>query len=165
MMKSLIAALIALSLICPGRADAQAQPDPEAVAAATELIITLRMPDQFRLSIPRMLQAMKWAILQTRPEKREREFDAATPVVIDAMNARVMELLGPIADIYARNLTASEIRQLAAFYRTPVAQKFMDKSPAVTEEMATVGQNIGHTIGREMQERMIEELRKQEEKL
>jgi hypothetical protein len=31
--------------------------------------------------------------------------------------------------------------------------------------MATVGQSVGHTIGREMQERMIEELRKQEEKL
>ena len=46
MLKSLIAALIALSLICPGRAAAQAQPDPEAVAAAKELIITLRMTDQ-----------------------------------------------------------------------------------------------------------------------
>ena len=34
MMKSLIAALIALIVICPGRADAQAQPDPEAAAAA-----------------------------------------------------------------------------------------------------------------------------------
>ena len=164
MMKSLIAALIALSLICPGRADAQAQPDPEAVAAATELIITLRMPDQFRLSLPRMLQAMKGAVLLTRPEM-ERHFDAATPVVIDAMNARVMELLGPIADIYARNFTVNEMHQLVAFYRTPAGQKFMDKSSVVTEEMATVGQSIGHTIGREMQERMIEELRKQEEKL
>ena len=46
MLKSLIAALIALSLIGPGRAAAQAQPDPEAVAAAKELIITLRMTDQ-----------------------------------------------------------------------------------------------------------------------
>ena len=35
----------------------------------------------------------------------------------------------------------------------------------MTEEMATVGQSIGHTIGREMHELMIEELRKQEEKL
>ena len=93
MMKSLIAALIALSLICPGRADAQAQPDPEAVAAATELIITLRMPDQFRLTVPRMLQAMKGAVLQTRP-KMERQFDAATPVVIEAMNARVYGVAG-----------------------------------------------------------------------
>ncbi|MGB9045609.1 MAG: DUF2059 domain-containing protein [Pseudolabrys sp.] len=164
MMKSLIAALIALSLICPGRADAQAQPDPEAVAAATELIITLRMPDQFRLTVPRTLQAMKWAVLQTRP-KMERQFDAATPVVIEAMNARVMELLGPIADIYARNFTVNEMHQLVAFYRTPAGQKFLDKSSVVTEEMATVGQSIGHTIGREMHELMIEELRKQEEKL
>ena len=116
MLKSLIAALIALSLIYPGFADAQ--PDPETVAAATELIITLRMPDQFRLAVPRTLQAMKWAVLQTRPEM-ERQYGAATPVVIEAMNARVMELLGPIADIYARNFTVNEMHQLVAFYRTP----------------------------------------------
>jgi hypothetical protein len=164
MLKSLIAALIALSLICPGRADTAAPPDPEAVAVATELIITLRIPAQFRLSIPRMLQAMKWVVLQTHPEM-ERKFDSATPVVIDAMNARVMELLGPIADIYARHLTASEIRQLVAFYRTPAAQKFMDKSPVVTEEMATVGQSIARKLSREMHERMIEELHERDQKL
>ena len=74
-------------------------------------------------------------------------------------------MLGPIADIYARNFTVNEMHQLVAFYRTPAGQKFLDKSSVVTEEMATVGQSIGHTIGREMHELMIEELRKQEEKL
>jgi hypothetical protein len=42
MLKALNAALIALSLICPGIADAQGQPAPDAVAAATELIIVMR---------------------------------------------------------------------------------------------------------------------------
>jgi hypothetical protein len=54
MLKTLIAVLIALNLICSGRADAQDPPDTDTVAAATDLIITLRMPDQFRLSLPRM---------------------------------------------------------------------------------------------------------------
>jgi uncharacterized protein len=107
---------------------------------------------------------MKWAVLQARPEM-ERNFDAAAPVVIDAMSARVIELLAPIADIYVRNFTVSEIHQLVAFYRTPVGQKYMDKSSVVTQEMATVGQSVARTLGSEMQKRMIEELRKREQKL
>jgi uncharacterized protein len=97
--------LIVLSLIFPGRADAQTQPDPDALAAATELIISLRVTDQFKLTLPAILQALKPLVSQGRPET-EREFDAVTPVVLDAMNTRVSELLGQIAAVYARNLSA-----------------------------------------------------------
>ena len=107
---------------------------------------------------------MKRLVIQGRLEI-EREFDAVTPVVIDAMSARVSELLGQIADIYARNFTASEMRQLVAFYRTPVAQKFLDKSTDVTQATMTIGQNIGRTLVGEAQGRMIEELRKRGQEL
>jgi hypothetical protein len=164
MLKPLIAALIALSFICPGRADAQAQPDPDTVAAAMELITALRMTDQFKVMLPTILQGMKSLVIQGRPDI-ERDFDALTPVVLDAMNARVAESMGQIAGIYARNFTASEMRQLVAFYRTPVAQKFLDKSPIVTQETMTIGQNIGRTLAAEAHVRMIEELRKRGQKL
>jgi hypothetical protein len=156
--------LIVLSLIFPGRADAQAQPDPDALAAATELIISLRVTDQFKLTLPAILQALKPLVSQGRPET-EREFDAVTPVVLDAMNTRVSELLGQIAAVYARNFTVSEMRQLVAFYRTPAGQKFLDKAAVVTQETATISQNIGRTIAGEMHNRIIEELRKRAQKL
>jgi hypothetical protein len=164
MLKALNAALLALSLIFPGRADAQAQPDPDAVAAAMELITTLRVTDQFKLTLPAALQALKPVVSQGRPET-ERDFDAVTSVVLDAMNTRVSELLGQIAGIYARNFTVSEMRQLVAFYRTPTGQKFLDKAPVVTQETMTIGQNIGRTIAGEMHARIIEEMRKRAQKL
>ena len=40
MLKAVNAALIALSLICASKADAQEQPAPDAIAAATELIVS-----------------------------------------------------------------------------------------------------------------------------
>jgi hypothetical protein len=49
MLKAVNAALIAISLICPSKADAQEQPDPDAVAAATQLIMTMRITDGFAL--------------------------------------------------------------------------------------------------------------------
>jgi hypothetical protein len=56
-LKALIAGLMALSLIFPRCAGAQAQPDAEAVAAATELITTLRLTDQFKVTLPAILRA------------------------------------------------------------------------------------------------------------
>jgi uncharacterized protein len=81
------------------------------------------------------------------------------------MNARVSELMGPLAAVYARNFTVSEMRQLVAFYRTPTGQKFLDKQAVVTEEATTISQNIGRTIAGEMHGRIIEEMRKRAQKL
>ena len=45
MLKAVNAALIALSVICASKADAQEQPAPDAIAAATELIMSMRITD------------------------------------------------------------------------------------------------------------------------
>lgn len=164
MLKALIAALMALSLTFPGRAEAQVQPDPEAMAAATELITALRVPDQFKLALPEILQSLRPAVSQGRPET-ERDFDAVSSVVLDAMKIRVDVLVGQVAAIYARNFTVSEMRQLVAFYRTPAGQKFLDKGPDVTQETATISQNIGRTIAGKMHGLIIEEMRKRGQKL
>ena len=136
MLKPMIAAVIAFSLVCSGRADARGQPDPETVAVATELIITLRMPDEYKRSLPGMLQVIRPLITRGRQEI-DREFDSATSVVLDAMTTRVSEVLGPIAGIYARIFTVSEMREFVSFYRTPTGQKFLDNSPVLAQEMAT----------------------------
>jgi hypothetical protein len=163
-LKALVAGLMALSLIFPRCAGAQAQPDADAVAAATELITTLRLADQFKVTLPAILRALKPVVAQGRPET-ERDFDAVSSAVLDAMNARVSELMGPLAAVYARNFTVSEMRQLVAFYRTPAGQKFLDKAAVVTEESATITQNIGRTIAGEMHDRIVEEMRKRAQKL
>jgi hypothetical protein len=164
MLKPLIAALIALSLICPGRAAAQTEPDPDTLAAAKELITTMRISDQLTLMLPTIMQTIRPLVIQGRQDI-ERDFDALSPVVVEALNARLSQLLGQIAGIYARNFTGSELRQLVAFYRTPAGQKFLDKAPVLTQETATVTQNVGRTLAGEAHVRMIEELRKGGHKL
>ena len=140
-------------------------PDPDAVAAATELIITMRITDSFIRWLPGMLQDMKPLVTRGRPEI-ERDFDVAASVVLDATKARIAELVVPtIAGVYARNFTVSEMREMAAFYRSPTGQKFMDRSPVVTQETGMISENMGYAIAREMHQRMIEELRKLGQKL
>jgi len=145
----------------PARAQA---PSPEAMAAAHDLIVTMRAADYFKAIMPAIMQNMKPAIVQNRLEV-ERDYDAVMPLLLEGMNARVNEIIDQIAAIYARNFTAEELREVTAFYRGPTGQKFVQKLPAITQESMVVGQKFGQSVAGELRTRMIEELRKRGHKI
>jgi hypothetical protein len=87
------------------------------------------------------------------------------PHLLERMAARSGEIVDLTAAIYARNFSADEIRQVTAFYRTPVGQRFLDKLPAITQESMAMGQQWGQSIAAEMRDKIIEELRKRGHKL
>ncbi|HMK81772.1 MAG TPA: DUF2059 domain-containing protein [Xanthobacteraceae bacterium] len=158
-------AIVAISLFfLPFVAQAQAQapapqPPADARAAAKELIEAMQATDQLKKMMPLIMQQLKPAIVQNRPEV-EKDFDAALPMVLEAMNARMGEFAESIAAIYAFNFTADELRQVTAFYRSPVGQKFVAKLPAITQQSLAVGQKFGQDIAGDMRQRMIDQLRK-----
>ena len=65
-----------------------------------------------------------------------------------------------MALIYARNFSAAELRDLAAFYRTPIGQKLLQKMPTIAQESMTAGQQFAQAIGSDLQQRIVDELRK-----
>ncbi len=152
----LFAASLVVMLMSAAPAPAQS---PEALAAAKELMATMRSADQFKAIMPAMMNALKPAIVQNRPEV-ERDYDALVPGLLEAMNTRVAEILDKVAAIYARNFTVAELNEIIAFYRGPTGQKFVQRLPVVMQESLQVGQQFGQQIGAELQQRMIQELRK-----
>ena len=150
------AAAVVLTLMSAAPAPAQS---PEATAAAKELMVVMRSADNFKTMMPSIMQALKPAIVQGRPEV-DRDFDALVPVLLGAMNARLDEIIDKVAGIYARNFSAAELREVAAFYRGPTGQKFVQKLPGVMQESLAVGQQFGQQVAGELQKRMVEELRK-----
>jgi uncharacterized protein len=157
----MIAGFIALCLIGRGPAAAQpaAAPTQDALAAARELVQVARAADQLKLILPSIIQALKPAVVQGRPQI-EKDFDAFAPALLDNMSARLPEFTEQIVLIYAHNFTPEEMREMTTFYRSPVGQRLLEKLPAVTQESMRVGQAWGQRIGAEVQNRMIEELRK-----
>jgi hypothetical protein len=150
------AACLAVTLLSVAPAPAQS---PEALAAAKELMTTMNSADQFKSILPSLLNALKPAIVQNRPEV-ERDYNALVPMMLDTMNARVGEILDTVAAIYARNFTVAELNEIIAFYRGPTGQKFVQKIPGVMQESLAAGQKFGQAVGADLQKRMIEELRK-----
>ena len=127
-------------LFAAGPARAQT-PSPDAMAAAHELIVTMRAADFFKTIMPALMQSFKPAIVQNRPQV-ERDYDAIVPLMLEGMNARLNELNEQIAAVYARNFTADELREAVAFYRGPTGQKIVQKLPVITQESMAIWTTI-----------------------
>jgi len=164
MAKRLVASwLLVFGLIAAGPAAAQPV-SSDTAAAAGELIETLRMADQMRAILPIMMQQFKPVITKGNPAA-ERDYDALAPTMMEMLNARMPELVAALAPVYAGNFTADELRQLTAFFRTPVGQKYLQKAPALVQEAMTIGNKFGEQMASDVQNRMIEELRKRGHKI
>ena len=161
--------LIAVSILAAvlmRSAPAAAQPatSPESMTAARELVVTMRSADQLKILLPLILQQLKPAIAQGRPEV-EKDFDAIVPQMLEGMNARSEEFVEAVAAIYARNFEPAELREVTAFYKGTVGQKMLDRMPSITQDSLAMGQKFGQAIAQDMRTRMIEELRKRGNKL
>jgi uncharacterized protein len=153
--------VLALALLCrPAAAQSPSSaPSPGALAAARDLITATRAADQLKTLLPLFMQRLKPAIVQGRADVA-RDFDAIMPQLIEALTARSDVFAEGVAEIYARNFTVEELQQVAAFYRGPVGQKFLEKMPVIAQESMAMGQKFGQEVAGEMRNRMIEELRK-----
>jgi hypothetical protein len=152
------AVCVTMCLLAAGPAGAQS-PSPDTLAAARELIVTMRAADYFKTIMPAIVQQLKPAIVQNRPQV-ERDYDAIMPLMLDSMNARVSEIIEQVAALYARNFTAAELNEVVAFYRGPTGQKFIQKLPLITQESMVIGQRFGQAIAAELRSRIVDELRK-----
>jgi len=153
-----MAGLFAAVLLLTAPARAQS-PTPESTAAAKELINTINLADQFKNLMPMIMKNLKPAIVQGRSDV-DRDYDAMVPVLLEASQARIGELIEAVAIIYSSNFSAEELRAVIAFYKTPVGQKFLQKQPFMMQQTMMVGQKFGQSVAADMQKRMIEELRK-----
>jgi hypothetical protein len=117
--------------------------------AARELVQVMRATDQFKAQFPTIMQALKPALVQGRPQM-EKDFDAILLAIDDVR--RVNELGEAFAVIYASNFSVSEIHDIAAFYRSSTGQKLLTQQPAITRESVVAGQKWVQTLSSDLRE-------------
>jgi hypothetical protein len=158
---TIAAQLLAMALLVVSPALSQTPPPPpaDALAAAQELVTTMRAADQLKTIMPLLMQQLKPAIVQNRAEVA-KDYDAMIPHMLEVMNGKLSQFSDGVAVIYARNFKADELRQVTAFYKSPIGQKFLEKMPVITQESLAMGNKFGQEIAAELRTRMIEELRK-----
>jgi uncharacterized protein len=139
-------------------------PSPEAMAAARELVTTLKLSDQYKALLPVILLGLKPALTQDRPEI-ERDYDAMMPAVADAYTPYYNAMVDSIATVYANSFSVDELRQIEAFFRQPVGQKFLDKSQAIRRQSVQIGEDTSRKAAEDLRASLTQLLRQKGHKL
>jgi uncharacterized protein len=133
--------IVALVLLLCGsgmHARAEDQPSPEALAAAKELMAVIS-PDMMK-QLAGSISATFWPMVEKKA--RDDKIDDATIAELRAEFERIQvafasEAMNEAPPIYARHFTADELKEMAAFYRTPTGAKALREIPQVMGELTT----------------------------
>jgi hypothetical protein len=127
-----------LLLVCGAAAQT---PSPEAMNAARKLVVTLKIADQYRALLPQLLLKLRPVVAQDRPEI-EHDYDAMTAPGAEIYAPFFASMIDQIAAVYAASFTVDELRQIEAFYAQPAGRKFLEKSDALAQASAQIGQDV-----------------------
>lgn len=146
MMKAVLklAAVAAIALAIVSHAPtAQAQtanPSAAAIASAKEILTLKQATGIYTGAVSNVIQNMKNTLLQSNLNYQRDLNEVATQIAGD-MKARETQISNEIAKIYAQNFTDAELRELLAFYKSPIGQKSLTMEPkAVSDTMAYMDQ-------------------------
>lgn len=163
-MNKLIAAFCTALMFAFPSAQAQtaAPIDPAAAAAVKELLISMNYRELMNKSFEQLQQNMPAIMLQgataaingndkMSPAEKKAAIDEATKqipamakVFGDTLRDPQMmeELFAEIAPLYSRHFTVAEIKQMSAFYKTPVGKKMLSLTPQIMSESMQISQKI-----------------------
>jgi uncharacterized protein len=134
----LLRPLVALVLLVGLSGNAPEEtPSPEALQAATELLSILSADMTKQLAS--MLTNGFWPAIEQRAHAQA--IDDATLSDLrkefeQILNNALADAIKGAPAIYAQHFTASELKELTAFYRTPTGAKTLVEMPKVTGEFA-----------------------------
>jgi hypothetical protein len=105
-------------------------------------------------ALPQMMRAQMTAVINADPaasDEKKKEAMAKVEQVLpgaEAINrmfrdpALLDDMMAEIGPLYARNYSVVELKELTAFYRTPLGQKMLALSPRLAAESMAAGQRV-----------------------
>ena len=102
------------------------------------------------LLIPQIIGGLK----KQNREIPDAVWDQFTGICAEEMKRSLPELEEPIIAIYDANFSADEIKQLVAFYQSPVGRKIVIQLPQLMQQSVSMGQSWGQQAGARAVERI-----------
>lgn len=155
--------------------------DTPAVAATKAMFDAMEMRKnmtamyaEMQKSMPMLLRQQAVAMIEADPKldaeqkrgaiaKAEQMLPGAAQAIGKIFNDPTLidEMISEMVPLYTNNYTVEEIKQLTAFYKSPVGRKMMTLTPRLAAEGMAIGQRIMNPrLGKLMQD-VMQELQKQ----
>jgi hypothetical protein len=147
-------------LVCLGAGFAHAQaPSASAIATAKELVETKGGNAMFDPVIVSMVEQTKGALLQTNPQLAKDLNDVAVQLRAE-FAPRKDELMNQAAKLYADRFSEQELKDMLAFYKSPLGKKMVLIEPQVLDETFNYIQQWGARTSEEVMNRFRAEMKK-----
>lgn len=158
-MKHWIALLaLALALAAPVRAQ-QAPLDPARLAAAKDLMTAMGADAQFKVAVETMTKGMADMVRQRHSDKGG-VVDEVMGALRDKFLARASEVRDLVAPLWAEKFSAAELKELTAFFGSPIGRKMIEAQPGIMQKSMQLGMQWGQRIGKEVEDEARKELEK-----
>ncbi|MGQ0674593.1 MAG: DUF2059 domain-containing protein [Rhodospirillales bacterium] len=157
-LRSLLGVLTIAGLIAAASAPARAV-DAESIAAAREFMKAIRAESTLDQLMPSISSLIVNLIRQANPGQGQKFAEIVDRHFTPAFNARRAEYLDGLAQVYALNFTAAELRELSTLYSTPTGKKFAEKQGEIAKQSMAFGGRWGQELAREVLRSLEPELR------
>ena len=109
-----------------------AQPSPQAIALAKELIVLKGGNQMFGAVVPGAIESTRDLFLPTNPNL-SKELAEVTGKLKQEYSGKSDELMNEVAKVYATHFTEQELKEAVAFYKTPLGKKLLAEEPVAIE--------------------------------
>ncbi len=135
------------------------QPAPAALASAKEVVAITGATALFNPLIAGVVEQAKNLFLQQNPALAKDLNEVAVKMRAD-LAPRFDELSNEVARIYTVHFSESELKELAAFYKTSVGKKLIEVQPLVVDDSLKFAQDWANKLSDEVIPKIRDEMKK-----
>jgi hypothetical protein len=155
---SWVACIAGACLTSPQTASAQ-QPSAASMAAATEIMDTKGSMILFEPLVPGVIEQAKNVFLQTNPNL-SKDLTEVAATLRKQLALRLGNLKTEAAKIYASRFTEQELKDIAAFYKTPLGKKMIEEEPKIVDGTMRMAQDWANQLSEQVMGMFRSEMKK-----
>ncbi|SHM80124.1 DUF2059 domain-containing protein [Roseibium suaedae] len=129
------------------------------LAAAKEVVTATKALSSFDDILPLLAEQTRTLFVQADPARTQEIVDVTSEVALK-LAAKRADLNKTIYEIWARRFTEEELKQLVAFYQSPLGSKLTDNGPTITALAIGAARQWQDQISSELVAMVREELEK-----
>lgn len=156
---ALTGAALFAAVVFGGSAIAQPQPSAEAVETARQIIALKGGDNIFNSLIPGVIEQSRYMFEQQSPNLGTPLREVAGKLR-NELAPRQAELNGEVAKVYASRFTEKEIKDLLAFYQSPLGRKLITEEPKAIDQSMSYAQDWARKLSDEVVVKIRAEMKK-----
>lgn len=138
-----VAVAAAVVLSAPAAARADGAPPPQLTTEQLQLATQLVQAIGIQQVADAALQGLELVLVQSLAANNNQPEDKVAPIVdqilMPDLKAQEPQFVTAVATLYGQAFTPDEMKQILAFYQTPVGQKLQSLQPGLTHQMVKAG--------------------------